>query len=200
MTRIQSDMEEELRHARDLGEADNPLPREAKASYQGPNAFGMSIVRGGIFAAMGWFGGNLLGNLGSKHQYLTTGEVNPRYHSFKARNLGAALGFVGAVMGAYSGSKAARGHRRQVEELQDITQKMHRKIGDLQGELLEQVKARNGNGSPKINHIDPAWEKEREKDAAPKDKADEKPQAKPEATVAARSVQQEAVQAAEIQR
>ena len=143
-----------MERARDLSDADNTMPEEAKASYQGPEAFGQAALRGTFFGFVGWKVGNWIDNVGSKE------IASKKYRPFKARNVGGLLGFVGGIMGIYGGLKDSRLFRMQVDDLQDIVQKQNKKIGDLQGELKEQIKARNGAGRPKLDRFDPAWEAE----------------------------------------
>ena len=155
--------EDGLDRARDLSAADNSMPEEAEASYRGPEALGQAGLRGTFFGYLGWKTGNWLGNLGAKP------VMDSRYRNFKARNIGGVLGFVGAVMGVYGGLKDARFFRQQVDDLQSVVQKQNAKIGDLQGELKEQIKARNGSGRPKLTEYDASWDKgdasEEEKEA-----------------------------------
>lgn len=158
-------------NAKRLSEDEHALPDVAEQCYVGPDPAGQALLRSGVFGAIGWFGGRALGDLGSKPKLLPTGEPHPNYRSFKAKNFGAAAGFIGMVMGAYGGMKDARFHRKQVTDLQEALVGEHAKCDELRQELKLQLK-----GQGRLEHYNPDWEKDDKPKATPEEVQGEKPE------------------------
>jgi hypothetical protein len=167
-------------------------PKPVELDYFGPDAWSLGILRGIINGAIGMTVGYGLGQLGSKSKTYE-GAPNPRYRNIKAKGVAGILGFSGVMTGLYSGLKEGRQYRRQVEDLQAHVVRKRDKIGALQDELREQVKARIGmeDADPKVNRYDPEWEKKdaeaKEKEAAGKDKP-AAPEDKPETRIDAAAI------------
>jgi hypothetical protein len=169
-------------NAKRLSEASDLLPDVAEKRYAGPDALGQAMLRGGVFATLGWFGGRMLGDVGAKPKLLPNGEPHPNYRSFKSRNFGVSAAFVGGVMGAYGGMKYARLHRKQVTDLQDALVNEHAKCDELRQELKLQL-----NGQGRLAHYNPDWEKEDKPPVAPEEKEGETHE--PSSQVSARETQ-----------
>jgi hypothetical protein len=112
----------ENRHNQQRHEA---LTQMESQPYQGPDVVGQGGLRAAVFGAVGWFAGRFMGRVGSQPELDAHGRPNPAHHPFKKNMLGGLFAFVGAVMGAYGGSKDARQHREQVEGLQKALREEH---------------------------------------------------------------------------